>query len=106
MTSGTWSGIEPTCSKGGHKHQNFALSLLILSFTQAMRLVEMFRVNCPADAVGGALGSILGLALLVSIVVHIVALVIILCLYYGKIKRVANTNKMNSTKVQNPRRNS
>ena len=27
MTSGTWSGIEPTCSKGGRKHQN---SLLIL----------------------------------------------------------------------------
>ena len=63
-------------------------------------------MNCPVDAVGGAVGSILGLALLVSIVVHIVALVIILCLYYGKIKRVANTNKMNSTKVQNPRRNS
>ena len=46
-------------------------------------------MNCPVDAVGGAVGSILGLALLVSIVVHIVALVIILCLYYGKIKRVA-----------------
>ena len=42
-----------------------------------MRLVEMFRVNCPADAVGGALGSILGLALLASIAVNTVALAVI-----------------------------
>ena len=54
---------------------------------------DVQSMNCPVDAVGGAVGSILGLALLVSIVVHIVALVIILCLYYGKIEWVANTNK-------------
>ena len=62
---------------------------------------DVQSMNCPDAAVGDAVGSILGLALLVSIAVNIVALVIILCLYYGKIKRVANTNK--TTPGRNPR---
>ena len=46
---------------------------------------DVQSMNCPADAVGGALGSILGLALLVSIAVNTVALVIIW--YLKKVKQ-------------------
>ena len=89
MASGMWSGIEPTCSKGVHKHH------ILLFVLRAGNDIggDVQSVNCPVDAVGGALGSILGLALLVSIAVNIVALVIILCIYYyGKIERVEQNN--------------